>query len=293
MKQEMENRLSEKAAIPTDGYRRDGTVRTPESTSLLMCAPDAYDLKYEINAWMSLENRPDISLATRQWGELYRVLTEEIGVHVELIPQAPDAPDMVFTANAGLVYGKRVLLANFRHPERQVEVAPFRAWFEAHGYEVLAPPESCKFEGEGDALFAGDTLLAGYLKRSDICSHRWASETLNVPVLSLELVDGRWYHLDTALFVLNPHLVVYYPGAFDPYARTVIENNFETILVEDEEALRFACNSVVIGREIVMSAHCPKLRARLEARGYTVYSVELSEFIKSGGAAKCLTLFLS
>jgi len=272
--------------------RGEGLDRTPQNTSLLMCAPDAYDLIYEINAWMSLKNRPDVSLAAKQWRELYRTLTEKIGVHVELIRQAPNAPDMVFTANAGLVYGKRVLLANFRHPERQVEVAPFRAWFEGHGYEVIAPPEECKFEGEGDALFAGDTLLAGYLKRSDICSHRWASEVLNVPVLSLELVDGRWYHLDTALFVLHSGLVVYYPGAFDPYARTVIEKNFETIRVEEDEALHFACNSVVIGKEIVMPAHCPKIQSQLEERGYCVYPVELSEFIKSGGAAKCLTLFL-
>jgi N-dimethylarginine dimethylaminohydrolase len=112
-------------------------------------------------------------------------------------------------------------------------------------------------------------------------------------VLSLELVDGRWYHLDTAFFALTPRLVVYYPGAFDTYACTVLNANFETIEVVEEEALRFACNSVVIGENVVMPAHCPRLRAALEARGYVVYPVDLSEFIKSGGAAKCLTLFLA
>ncbi len=259
---------------------------------VLMCAPDAYDLKYEINAWMSLKNRPDVSLAAQQWAELYRVLTEEVRLPVEQVPQASCAPDMVFTANAGLVYGRTVLLSNFRHPERQVEVAPFRAWFEAQGYTTITPPPDFKFEGEGDALFAGDRLVAGYLKRSDIQAHRWLSEQLHKPVLSLELVDDRWYHLDTALFVLSPEQVVYYPGAFDPYARTVIESNFATIEVCHEEALHFACNAVVVGDKVVMPARCPNLRRALEKRGYTVHAVELSEFIKSGGAAKCLTLFL-
>src|SRR5262245_41544548 len=133
-----------------------------------MCAPDAYGLKYEINAWMDMAVQPDLSLAAVQWAELHRVLTMDLGVHVELVEQAENAPDMVFTANAGLVRGNRVLLSRFRHAERQVEVAPFRAWFEAHGYETLEPNESTKFEGEGDALFAGEALVAGYLKRTDI-----------------------------------------------------------------------------------------------------------------------------
>jgi N-dimethylarginine dimethylaminohydrolase len=257
-----------------------------------MCAPDAYDLKYEINAWMSLSNRPDLSLATRQWAELYRTLTEEVGAQVDLVPQEANAPDMVFTANAGLVRDRRVLLANFRHPERQVEVEPFRRWFEAHGYTCTAPAADCKFEGEGDALFAGETLVAGYLKRSDICSHRWLADELGVSVLSVELVDGRWYHLDTAFFALTPNLIAYYPGAFDTYAQQVLESNFETIRVVDEEAAHFACNAVILGTRIVMPARCPRLQSELENRGYTVYPVELSEFLKSGGAAKCLTLIL-
>jgi N-dimethylarginine dimethylaminohydrolase len=261
-----------------------------------MCAPDRYDLVYEINDWMSVSNRPDVSLAGRQWAELYRVLTQEIGATVELVPQEVDAPDMVFTANAGIVdrrAGNRVLLSNFRHPERQVEVEPFRRWFEAHGFEVIASPAEVKFEGEGDALFAGDTLVAGYLKRSDIASHRWLADLLGVQVLSLELVDGRWYHLDTAFFALTDKLIAYYPGAFDPYARIVIENQFETIVVEEDEALHFACNSMVFGDRIVMPFRCPKLVRELVRHGYQVKGLDMSEFLKSGGACKCLTLFLN
>ncbi len=257
-----------------------------------MCPPDAYGLKYEINAWMSLDNQPDLSLAANQWEELHRVLTHELGIEVELIPQVNNAPDMVFTANAGLIYGDRILLSRFRHPERQVEVPFFRQWFEEHGYEAVEPPENTNFEGEGDALFAGDVLVAGYLKRTDITAHEWVSEMLGVPVLSVELVDGRWYHLDTAYFVLKPGVVAAYEGAFDRYAWQVLKSNFEVIPVADEEALKFACNAIVIGDQIVMPAGCPKMQKDLENRGFHVHAVELSEFIKSGGAAKCLCLFL-
>ena len=265
---------------------------TTATTSLLMCPPTAYSLKYEINPWMKMENTPDIALASRQWQELYRVLTAEVGAHVQLMDQAPDCPDMVFTANAGLVRGRYALLSNFRHPQRQAEEPHFQKWFEENGYKVLVPPVGCKFEGEGDALFAGDMLLAGYLKRSDICAHSWLSDTLAVPVLSLELVDDRWYHLDTCLFSLTPDTIVYYPGAFDPYARVVLANNFDTLTVNADEALCFACNAVVFGKHVVLPSGCPQLTQQLEERGYMVHNVDLSEFLKTGGAAKCLTLFL-
>jgi N-dimethylarginine dimethylaminohydrolase len=261
-------------------------------TSVLMCAPTAYALKYEINPWMKLENAPDLQLAAQQWDTLYHVLRDHVGAHVELVPQSQNCPDMVFTANAGLIRGRYALLANFRHPQRQAEEPHFRAWFEAHGYKVMMPSIGCKFEGEGDALFAGDMLLAGYLKRSDICAHRWLADTLAVPVLSLELIDDRWYHLDTCLFPLSEEAIVYYPGAFDAYARIVINNNFNAIEVCLEEALRFACNAVVIGQHVVLPSGCPRLTRALEERGYTVHSVEMSEFLKAGGAAKCLTLLL-
>ncbi len=257
-----------------------------------MCAPDKYGLLYEINPWMRLEVQPDVALAAVQWQELHRVLTQEVHAEVQLVEQADGAPDMVFTANAGLLSQGRVLLSRFRHPQRQVEVPHFRKWFEERGYDCVEPSEEVYFEGEGDALFAGEILLAGYLKRSDIRAHQWVASELGVQVLSLELTDPRWYHLDTALFALSPSLIVYYPGAFDEYARLVLEGNFETITVDDDEALRFACNSIVLGDTIVMPAGCPKLKSQLESRHKTVYTVEMSEFLKCGGASKCLTLFL-
>ncbi len=265
---------------------------SPRGDAVMMCAPTSYALKYVINPWMKLENTPDLDLAAKQWQELYRTLSEDIGATVHLVPQAEDCPDMVFTANAGLVRGQTALLARFRHPERQLEEPHFRAWFESQGYTVLAPDPDWNFEGEGDALFVGDTLLAGYLKRSDIRAHRWISETLALPVLSLELIDDRWYHLDTCLFPLTSDTLIYYPEAFDPYAREVISGNFNAIPITEPEALRFACNAVVLGKDVVLPSGCPLLTAELESRGFVVHSVEMSEFLKAGGAAKCLTLLL-
>jgi N-dimethylarginine dimethylaminohydrolase len=267
-------------------------VTGSNTTRLLMCAPTAYGLKYEINPWMSLGHPPDVELAARQWQTLYRVLTDDIGATVALVPQAANAPDMVFTANAGLVRGGRCLLSRFRHPQRRVEEPCFADWFVENGYKVVRMPDEIAIEGEGDALFAGETLLAGYLKRSDIRGHRLLAETFDAPVLSLELVDDRWYHLDTCLFPLDAETVVFYPGAFDTYARTVLQDNFKTIKVGTAEALRFACNAVRIGSHIVLPSGCPDLTRTLEERGYTGHSVELSEFLKAGGAAKCLTLTL-
>lgn len=259
---------------------------------VLMCSPEHYGLKYEINPWMHLEDSPDTMLAMQQWQGLYNTLTVDLGVQVDLVDQAEECPDMVFTANAGLVRGKQALLARFRHPQRQLEEPHFASWFEANGFEVLKGDAGCYFEGEGDALFVGSTLLAGYLKRSDICGHRWMADCFETSVLSLELVDDRWYHLDTCLFPINADTVVYYPGAFDPYAQSVIHNSFNTLVVPEEEALRFCCNAVVIGDHVVLPTGCPVLCAELAERGYQPHQVEMSEFLKAGGAAKCLTLLL-
>ncbi len=260
---------------------------------VMMCAPTSYRLEYEINPWMRLENRPDTGLAAKQWDLLYEVLKTRAGAEIELIPQVEGCPDMVFTANAGLVKGDIALLASFRHPQRALEEPHFDRWFKEHGYTVHTPPQGCKFEGEGDALFAGSNLVAGYLKRSDICSHRWMADMLSTTVLSLELVDDRWYHLDTCLLPLSRNRVAFYPGAFDEYAQTVIRHHYETIDVELEEALRFACNAVVVGDTVVLPSGCPKLEADLQECGYSTINVEMSEFLKSGGASKCLTLLLN
>lgn len=262
---------------------------------LLMCPPDFFDVTYEINAWMRIVNGPDTEKAQRQWQALYTILTREIGADVSLLMPQPGLPDMVFTANAGITQGDLFIPSRFRFAERQGEVPHCIVWFREHGFRITELPTETpgSFEGEGDALFYGDTLLAGYRQRSDASAYRALAAILRREVLPLELVDTRWYHLDTCLIPLAPDLLAYYPPAFDSYANTVLENlPGDKILLTEHDALRFGGNAVVVGDKIAMNAGCDSLAEALQARGYTVYPTDLSEFLKSGGSAKCLTLVL-
>jgi len=263
--------------------------------SLLMCPPDHFGLEYEINPWMKLSRQPERHLAQEQWSALYRFLRDDLGLAVELIEAAPGLPDMVFTANAGLVRGREVVLGSFRPPQRRAESPLFEAWFKQRGYSILTLPPDQAFEGEGDALPAGPgEVWAGYLTRSDVRSHALVSRLLDLHLTSLELVDPRFYHLDTCFSPLGDGSLVYFPGAFDDYGRQAIEAGFsDLIAVPEEEAVQFVCNALVAGRHYVQPWGGGRfLRPALEARGFEVHQFDLSEFIKAGGAAKCLVLRL-
>jgi arginine dihydrolase len=258
---------------------------------ILMCRPTHYGIEYEINPWMKRSQGADTARATRQWEELYVTLTERIGTRVELIEPVAGLPDMVFTANAGLVWGNVFIPSCFRHPERAGEAPLFERWFAERGFEIRRLPEDCYFEGAGDALPCSGILWTGYHFRSDVRAHWRISELLGIPTMPLELADARFYHLDTCFCPLNEETAIYYPAAFDDYARRVMEANIPFLIpAAEEEAIRFACNAVVVGREVVLNAGCPRLGDELTRRGWTVHSVDLSEYLKSGGSAKCLTI---
>lgn len=260
---------------------------------VLMVPPHHFTVNYEINPWMNRSVPTSPAIAQAQWDALYRILRDETGAAVLLADPQPGLPDMVFTANAGLVRGGRVVLSNFRHPERQGEAAHFSQWFSQHGFEVILLPPDRYFEGEGDALFFGDSLIAGYRWRSDVHSHRMVGEQFEVRVLSLELSQAHYYHLDTCFCPLDEKTAAYFPGAFDHYGRTVLENEIPDLIeVDAGEAARFACNAVVLGRSVVLNSGCPRFESALAARGFQPHSTPLDEFLKAGGAAKCLTLYL-
>jgi len=183
--------------------------------------------------------------------------------------------------------------ARFRHSERAKESPVFDAWFAEHDIPVRHLPEAMYHEGAGDALFCGDALFAGYRIRSDVRGHQWLGHTLGVRVLPLELVNPHFYHLDTCFCPLAPGLSIWYPPAFDDYGRRVIESHVPTLIpAADEEANRFGCNAVVVGKTVVLNAGCARLAASLTEHGYEALSTPLDEFIKAGGSAKCLTLRL-
>jgi N-dimethylarginine dimethylaminohydrolase len=257
-----------------------------------MCPPTHYGIEYEINPWMSRSRGSTPERAHRQWQALYDTL-RGLDVTVELLEPRKGLPDLVFTANAGLVFGTRFFSSRFRYEVRARESPVFDAWFAGHGFTVEHLPEGMFYEGAGDALFCGRTLFAGYRIRSDVRGHQFLAQALHRLVLPLELVDPRFYHLDTCFCPLAPGEAIYYPPAFDIYGRKVLETHVPRLLaVEEPEAVRFGCNAVVVGKTVIVNTGCDGLATGLRAWGYQPVAVELDEYLKAGGSAKCLTLRL-
>jgi N-dimethylarginine dimethylaminohydrolase len=264
--------------------------------SFLMCAPDLYEVDYVINPWMVGQvHAASRERAAAQWNHLYRAVSDR--AEVSLIAPQRGSPDMVFTANAGLAYGRSIALSSFFHPERQGEEPHFRRWFEGAGYTILDIPRSTPFEGEGDALFASDgsVLWAGSGPRTIAASHQALRDAWGIDVVPLSLIDPRFYHLDTCFAPLDDGFVMYFPESFDTNSRERIEAFYSAekrIPVDEADAVHFACNVVNIDRTLILNRIGRGLCAQLEGLGLEVVELDLSEFMKAGGAAKCLVMKL-
>lgn len=262
---------------------------------LLVCPPDFFGIEYEINPWMRLSNRVDHERAVHQWQDLMTVLERDVGIVLERMTPSQGLPDLVFTANAGVVVGQTAVISHFRYAERQREEAHFEQWFREHGYDVMPVGEGLYFEGAGDLLGFPEVWFGGYRQRSDIRVFPILSERFHREIIPLELVDNRFYHLDTCFCPLNGGELLYFPSAFDAYGQTAIAERVPERLrlaVPEDEALKFACNAVCVGKHVVFPVACPTTQAWLLGRGYETHTVHLDEFMKSGGSAKCLTLAL-
>jgi len=256
----------------------------------LMCPPEHFSVQYAINPWMNPGEPVDLELARRQWEEL-RAAYLSLGHSVLTIDPLPGLPDMVFAANGATVIGGKVLGAWFRHPERHPEGAAYTAWFRRHGYQV-AVPEHVN-EGEGDIVFAGRAIIAGHGFRTDQNTKYQVEELFGLPVISVRLVDPRYYHLDTALVVLDEHTAAYYPAAFDEEAQAALSYHFsELIEAKDEDAEALGLNGLSDGKNVVLPAQAKDLADQVSGAGFNVVPVDLSEFKKSGGGPKCCTLEL-
>lgn len=268
-----------------------------ELVRFLMCPPDFFTVDYVINPWMEGNiHKSSSEAAVTQWRGVRDLLQQS--AEVDCIRPASGWPDMVFTANAGLVVGNKAVLARFLHRERQGEEPLFKKWFKQQGMEVLELPADLPFEGAGDALLGrdGDCLWAAYGFRSELDSHPLLAQWLEMEVLSLRLIDSRFYHLDTCFCPLEGGHLLYYPPAFDARSNRLIEQRTpveKRIAVSEGDAVRFACNAVNVGRNIIVNQFSGDLRARLEGLGFVIHETPLNEFMKSGGAAKCLTLRLT
>ncbi len=258
----------------------------------LMCPPRYFRVLYEINPWMIREVVADPDRARQEWEQLVAAL-ETAGAEVEIQPPAEDWPDLVFTANAGIVSGRRFIPARFRHPERQGE-SPFdEAWFSERGFDVTPLPLGVCQEGAGDALPFGSALVAAYRFRSDAASHAYLSHLTGAAVRSVELVDERLYHLDLTFCPLDDRRAIVAPLGWDRYGCRVMEALVpEPLVLDADETLAFCANSVVVGSNVVMPACSPRVGRQLEAWGFDVVVCPVDEFLKAGGGCRCLTLAL-
>ena len=260
--------------------------------TIVMCPPDCYGIEYEINPWMSRSRQCDSEESQRQWQALFELL-KSLGVEIRLLEPVQGLPDLVFTANSGLVWRDKVFLPQFRHEARQGETLLDEAWFRSQGFETVSLAGHGDFEGAGDALFCGETLFAGYLIRSEISALQWIAGEMGCRVIPLQLMDDYYYHLDTCFCPLSKTEAIYYPAAFDDYGRRALREHIPTLIeVREDEAAGFSCNAVVVEKDVVLNAGCPHLETDLQSYGYRTHSTNLSEYMKAGGSAKCLTLRL-
>jgi N-dimethylarginine dimethylaminohydrolase len=272
------------------------TARVPSTRTVLMCRPDHFTVSYRINPWMHPEAPTDTSLAVRQWETLYQTYLD-LGFDVRLIDGMDGLPDMVYAANGGFVLDGIAYGASFTYPERQPEGPAYMDWFGANGFDVRVP-ESVN-EGEGDFLLVGDVILAGTGFRSDTGSHEELARIFGREVVSLELVNPSFYHLDTAVAVLDPQPghenpnIAYLPSAFNETGLAILRERFpDAILVNEEDAAVLGLNSFSDGYNVVIASRAKDFERQLRERGYNPIGVDLSELLLGGGGVKCCTLEL-
>jgi len=256
---------------------------------VLMCPPKYYDVEYEINPWMHMENQPDKQKAHKQWQTLHDLYIS-LGVEVELIKQQKGLPDMVFTANGGMVKGNTFISGNYRYKERKGEEIHFQKWFSDHGFKV----EKLKhFQGgEGDALFYKNTLYMGYGFRSDIEVHKEIGTILNVPTVSFQLIDPYFYDFDTAFCPMGDRGVLYYPLALSEKDRERAGSLENAVEMTKEQAENFVGNSVFVNGKLLVSFLDDDLKKKLAKFDIEPILLNMSEFKKAGGGIKCLTLYI-
>jgi len=256
-----------------------------------MCPPEYFTVEYAINPWMNPALPVDLALARQQWAEL-RSVYADLGHTVRIIDPKPGLPDMVFAANGATVIDGKVLGAKFAYPQRAGEGPAYLNWFRHNGYSTLIEAAYVN-EGEGDIMFAHRAIVAGYGFRTDRAVHGQVAEVFGLPVISVRLVDPRFYHVDTALLVLSPEVAAYYPAAFDGPSRAALAAFFPTLIeADDDDAEALGLNGLSDGRSVVLPLQAVGLAVQIKAAGFTVVPVDMSEFKKAGGGPKCCTLEL-
>ena len=273
-----------------DSPMTEQPVRTPIKRSVLMCKPDYFTVVYRINPWMNPALPTDTSLALTQWQALYDIYID-LGFDVHLIDPIDGLPDMVYAANGGFVIDNKAYGASFTYPERQPEGPAYMDWFRANGFDVHVPQEIN--EGEGDFLLVGDVILAGTGFRSDSNSHEELAAISGREVITLTLVNPSFYHLDTAIAVLDDTNIAYLRSAFDAASLDILEARYpDAIIATEADAAILGLNSYSDGYNVVIASRATDFERQLRDRGYNPIGVDLSELLLGGGGVKCCTLEL-
>lgn len=263
-------------------------ARAPRTRRYAMTPPDYFAVEYAINPWMDLGTPVDVRVAHAQWENLYQTYLR-LGHRVDVVEPVPGLPDMVYAANGGFIADDIAIVAKFRFDQRAAEARAYAAWMSSRGYRPLSTRHVN--EGQGDVLMVGEMVLAGYGFRTDRRAHDEISAALGLPVVSLGLVDPRFYHLDTALAVLDDHTIAYYPPAFSEAARDHLRALFPAaIVVGSADAYVLGLNAVSDGLHVVLPSGATHFATQLREAGFEPVGVDLSELLKGGGSVKCCTL---
>ncbi|MEX2441863.1 MAG: dimethylargininase [Pontimonas sp.] len=283
--------IATQAATTHNSPQRDLLApKSAQPKTVLMCRPDHFTVSYRINPWMFPENPTDQSLAARQWDALYNSY-RRLGFDVHLIAPLQGLPDMVYAANGAFVLDGIAYEAKFRHPERQPEGPAYLRHLAHLGFDAREAVENN--EGEGDILLVGQVILAAHGFRSESGSHREIAEVFGREVVSLRLINPSFYHLDTALAVLDDDTIAYLPSAFDEQSRAVLKKRYpDAIIATEQDAAVLGLNLFSDGLNVVMAEQARTLRVELDARGFNTHGVNLSELLLGGGGVKCCTLEL-
>ena len=262
--------------------------RTATSRHYAMTPPTFFAVEYVINPWMDTATSVDTHVALNQW-ETLRQTYKELGHTVEMVEPVAGLPDMVYAANGGLLINDKAVVARFAYPQRGGESAAYAQWMTQHGYH---PVETRHVnEGQGDLLVVGSIILGGYGFRTERRAHHEIAAIVGRPVVSLELVDPRFYHLDTALAVLDDTTVAFYPPAFTAQSRARLRELFpDAIEVGTADADVLGLNAVSDGLNVVLPAAATGFAEQLRDAGFRPIGIDLSELLKGGGAIKCCTL---
>lgn len=258
---------------------------------VLMCEPKYFQVDYSINPWMKVGS-VNKKKAYQQWLELLRVL-RDLGVMVDVIEQEKGLPDMVFSADQGIIKGDEILLGNFRFPQRKMENEIYKNWFEKQNLKIRNLPKNICFEGGGESVWFGGRLFVGFGFRGDLGAIREIRKSWGIEVIPLKLINPYFYHLDTALFVLNKEIVFYYPNAFSEKSQVTLKKIVPNLIsIEKKEAFNFAANSLVTDHHAVIQEGNRRTKKGIEGQGYRVIEINVSEFMKAGGGIHCLTSIL-